>query len=184
MAKNLKLYNSILNSDFCFLDSKNSKNHFTKKNIGLSKNISTSILNIELLLKSLKQFILLIKFLKSCKNALLQIVVPNKQQYYLITEFFKTEKLNSTIKIKIITTLNYSSSNDSEKINSLTIFFDSFHIINNLNFMKTLNSSSIFLIQKINSKVEKNNYGYYKLYNNFNDIKKVLYFSILIKKLL
>jgi hypothetical protein len=55
---------------------------------------------------------------------------------------------------------------------------------NNKNIFRRFFESNIFLVQKINSTFEKNNWGSYKIYNNVVDYKKILFLVILIHKVL
>jgi len=55
---------------------------------------------------------------------------------------------------------------------------------NNKNIFRRFFESNIFLLQKINSTFEKNNWGSYKIYNNVVDYKKILFLVILIHKVL
>ena len=52
--------------------------------------------------------------------------------------------------------------------------FEQDYSTGNTRILKRLLSENIFLIQKINSKIEVNNWGVYKLYNDSFDFKKIV----------
>jgi len=50
--------------------------------------------------------------------------------------------------------------------------------------LKNVVQNDIFLVHKINTKLEQNDWGSYKLYNDLNDFKKFLFVVILLDILL
>ena len=68
---------------------------------------------------------------------------------------------------------------NSEVEDQLLILFD--HINNNSLLLKKLFDKNIFLINKINTKIEKNNWGSYKIFNELDDFKKFIFFLVLIQ---
>ena len=60
--------------------------------------------------------------------------------------------------------------------------FEQEYSINNLKTLKRLFSDNIFLIQKINSRIETNNWGTYKIYNDLFDFKKIIFLIILLEQ--
>ena len=51
---------------------------------------------------------------------------------------------------------------------------------NNTKLLKKIVQSNIFLINKINTKLEQNDWGSYKIYNDLNDFKKFIFLVILL----
>jgi hypothetical protein len=49
---------------------------------------------------------------------------------------------------------------------------------------KRLFDKNIFLVNKINSRLEKNNWGTYKIFNELNDFKKIIFLLIVIHQTL
>jgi len=49
---------------------------------------------------------------------------------------------------------------------------------------KKLFEGSILIVNKINSKLESNNFGTYKIFNNMLDFKKLIFLVVLIDKIL
>ena len=68
---------------------------------------------------------------------------------------------------------------NSKVEDQLLILFD--HINNNSLLLKKLFDKNIFLINKINTKIEKNNWGSYKIFNELDDFKKFIFFLVLIQ---
>ena len=64
------------------------------------------------------------------------------------------------------------------------MILDSNGILNESVGLKRFVMDSNFFIQTINSKFESQNQGFYKIFNDLNDFKKILYLSILIEKVL
>jgi len=64
------------------------------------------------------------------------------------------------------------------------MILDSNGILNESVGLKRFVMDSNFFIQTINSKFESQNQGFYKIFNDLNDFKKILYLSILIEKTL
>ena len=61
----------------------------------------------------------------------------------------------------------------------MLILFD--HVNNNSLLLKKLFDKNIFLMNKINTKIEQNNWGSYKVYNEIDDFKKFIFFLVLIE---
>jgi hypothetical protein len=81
-----KLFDNLINSDFLI-----------SKKVNVSKKNQFFNLNPIILLKSLKQFIRLIQFLK--KEDKLNINIENRQLSLIITKFFEKYNLKSNLKI-------------------------------------------------------------------------------------
>ena len=59
-----------------------------------------------------------------------------------------------------------------------------FSLNNKETFLKRLFDKNIFLINKINAKIEKNNWGTYKIYNDLTDVKKIIFLLVIISNIL
>lgn len=171
------LYNSLLTSDFFLLNSPNlnKNNSFINHNIS-AKTVMQS-LNFYDLIKSIKQLIRLLHFLKQNKLHCIYIKVDNKYHYYLLKQFlisYPCPHLN----IKIQDTLSFKP--QRAKTLSFLILLENNQSLLDKNLFKRLYNNNIFLINKINSKVEYNNGGTYKIYNDLLDFKKVIFLITLI----
>ena len=51
-------------------------------------------------------------------------------------------------------------------------------------FLKRILHKDIFLVTKINSKLEKNNWGTYKIYNDLQNFKKFIFLVVVLDLLL
>lgn len=180
--KSLKLYNSLILSDFSLIDIKKKPFHVSKT-VSLNKKISINILNLPYLVSSLKQFLKVLTLLKTFKNSTLEIVVINKQHYYLLKEYFKDKIANYALNLNFIPSISYSQKKSQSGL-KLTMILDSNGILNESVGLKRFVMDSNFFIQTINSKFESQNQGFYKIFNDLNDFKKILYLSILIEKTL
>jgi hypothetical protein len=68
-------------------------------------------------------------------------------------------------------------------INQILLFLDNNQILTDENFYKRLYNNNIFFLNKINSAVEINKGGFYKIYNNIFDYKKIIFLIILLNKI-
>ena len=125
------------------------------------------------LLKSIKRFLRSFQFLDKLKKkkTLLYICIANPQYIKFFNILFK--KYNINISLNISTLLPGLSLKESE-LKSILIL-DKFLSANNY---KNLNFYQFFLVQEINSFNKVNNSGSYKIYNNLNDFKKLLFLGI------
>ena len=180
--KNTLLYNSIILSDFGIMPGlmRNSYIAHTKCSTRLK---SISLLSLPQLVISLKQLIFILNYVKQHKTSTVQIVLSNKQHFYLVSEYFKKNPLKSSTSLVFKTGLSYGQQSNTPGL-VFTIILDSLNIFNKESILKSLMLNSNFLIQKVNSILEKQNKGTYKIFNELNDIKKILYLSILIEKVL
>ena len=162
----ISLLSSLINSNFLILN----KNH--KKNLKHLRYKSNSYfgetaLNLFETLKTVKQFIRILQFLKK-KNLLLHLLIDNKQHADLLTTFFKTRMLNVLIG-------SFLSKTAKTKNVLPFLVMLSYPLNNNKNMFKSFEEKKIFLVSKVNSKFEKNNWGTYKIYNDLHDFKKIVF---------
>ena len=172
--KNL-LLKSVVNSDFVFLESFTNKDLRHIKYKLNSQGLKVSSLDLFETLKSLKQLIRSLKFLANQKSNILHIWFEKKQYVRIIDSLINTRTLKSALSIKspftqipknvyknhLLFLLNEPIKNDKQKL-------------------KQLLNEKIFLINKVNLKLEKNNWGSYKIYNEVNSFKKFLFLFIVI----
>jgi len=173
------LYNLII-FDFIFLTNytKKTSNLVTKKYY-VSKKLYVVRLAILELLKSVKRFLRSFQFLNKWKDkkTLLYICIDNPEYIKLLNVLFDKYSLNTTLKIS---TLLPELSLKSNELKSILIL-DKF--LSNNNY-KNLNFYQFFLVQEINSFNSVNNSGSYKIYNNLNDFKKLLFLGIFLVQIL
>jgi hypothetical protein len=112
MKKNFKnsFFNSLITSDFFLLDN----NNVTKKNFYINQQFNTiktplQALNLCELVKSMKQFVRLLQFLKRKKITSLNIKLDDPNSYNLLKKLLVLYPLKSVI-IKLKKTLTYASS--------------------------------------------------------------------------
>jgi len=177
---NLTLYKSLIESDFILLNNSYNKNTaYLQQETLLSSQKKISALNILQLIKSIKQFIRTIQFLQKQKNPCLHIIVENKQHFFLLKQYFNENPLKFSINLQNSFLLKKKNSLNSTQ---MIFSFKQEYSINNLKTLKRLFSENIFLIQKINSRIETNNWGTYKIYNDLFDFKKIIFLIILLEQ--
>jgi hypothetical protein len=173
------LYNLII-FDFIFLTNyaKKTSSLVTKK-YHVSKKLYVVRLAILELLKSIKRFLRSFQFLNKWKDkkTLFHICIENLDYIKILNVLFEKYNLNTTLNIS---TLLPGSNLKSNQLKSILIL-DKFLSSNNY---KNLNFDQFFLIQEINSFNNVNNSGVYKVYNNLNDFKKLLFLGIFLLQIL
>jgi hypothetical protein len=183
MVKNVNttFLKSLIDSDFAIVSSSKNQNHLKSK-IKINSLYNFNILNILELNKTLKQFSRLLLFLKQQKRTeyCIYILVEDKYLNVLLTTIF--QELSITLPIVISEALPIIKS-DSEKINVMLILgnlsYNYKDIVENKLFF-----NKIFLINKFNTKSENAFNGIYKIYNDINDFKKIIFLVVLMSKIL
>lgn len=175
------LVKSLVESDFLLLENVKSKNLKYFQSEIHSKTFANSISSLDLfqLTKTLKQFIRALQFIKARKKRHLHILIENQQYVELLQLFLNEKNINCSFSVKS----NLVGEKEFQSFSQLFVMLDS-TLKNNKNIFRRFFESNIFLVQKINSSFEKQNWGTYKIYNNVVDYKKILFLIILIHKVL
>lgn len=167
------LYNLII-FDFIFLTSFTKKtSNLAVKKYRVSKKLHIVRLAIFELLKGIKRFLRLLQFLNKWEDqkALFYICIANPQYIKFLNSLIQKHNLNVSLNISSLLPRLRSNTNELK----LVLILDK--LLSNNNY-KSLNFSQFFLIQEINSFNSINNFGAYKVYNNLNDFKKLLFLGI------
>jgi hypothetical protein len=127
--------------------------------------------------KNLKQFIRILQFLKNCKHGNLYLEADN----FTFKEIFSVVKFNRP-KITLKTLDSVFKNEELEKENSVSLVLHLTEKNYRSNFVKQLFLKQLFLLQFINCNYNKNDLGFYKMYNSVSDLKKNLFFILLLKK--
>lgn len=175
---NLKLYKVLLDTDFFLLNLGYKYN--LKKNI--NNNIIKS-LNILSVVKSIKQFIRILQFIKRSHVNSLVIQISNSNIYYLVKKFFENHPTN--IFIKIEQSFCSKTTDISNKEIKMLLLLNSKDSLNLTNIIEQQFLNFFTLFQIIDTlKVSKNLVGNYKIYSDFLDFKKIIFILILIIEIL
>ena len=178
--KNLNLLlKNLIDADFLLMEQAPKNPTRAIKSITKTKTSSTVSLNPLELIKTLKQFVRLLQYTNKQSSSFVHIVVENKQYFELLQTFFKSSK--TRVSVEIIENLQ------TKILHSTTtqlLLLLNFPLNNKETFFRRLVDKNIFLINKINSKIEKNNYGTYKMYNDLGDFKKIIFLLALIDQIL
>lgn len=173
------LYNLII-FDFIFLTNYTKKtSNLVAKKYHVSKKLYVVRLAILELLKSIKRFLRSFQFLNKWKDkkTLFYIAIDNPQYIQFLNVLFEKYNLNTTLNISSILPGLSLKHNELKSILILDKFISN-------NSYKNLNSYQFFLVQEINSFNNVNNSGAYKVYNNLNDFKKLLFLGIFLLQIL
>jgi hypothetical protein len=181
---NLNLINSIINSDFFLLRglNGNKKTNHLDKQAFLKSSQRISSLNILELVKTIKQFIRLLQFLKNQNDFCLTLNVENKQNFLILKDFLIDYKLTNNIKIYN----TFSSRENAKNDDSVEMFLllGNFFNLTDKRILTRLNSNGIFLISNVNTKITNNNLFCYRIYNDLFDFKKLIFLIVLISQIL
>jgi len=171
---------SLIESDFLLVDQKSKKDLRHIKSFNKNKDSSLLFLDPLETVKTVKQLIRLLQFLKKQNSSVLHLLVENKQYLELAETFFKPTQTNS---LPVLVKENLPSKGFSSNTLQLLILLN-FSLNNKETTFKRIFDKNIFLINKINAKFEKNNWGTYKIYNNLSDFKKLVFLLIIIQQTL
>jgi len=171
---------SLIESDFLLVDQKSKKDLRHIKSFNKNKDSSLLFLDPLETVKTVKQLIRLLQFLKKQNSSVLHLVVENKQYLELAEIFFKPTQTNS---LPVLVKENLPSKSFSSNTLQLLILLN-FSLNNKETTFKRIFDKNIFLINKINAKFEKNNWGTYKIYNDLSDFKKLVFLLIIIQQTL
>ena len=169
---NLAFYKSIINSDFSLLSFNSKKNiNCIKADVQINAYNRLKTLDILQLVKSCKQFIRILQFVHSHQVYEVNIVVLNKQYFYLLKNYLTEFPISSKVNIYYL----INSSTKKNNLVSLDIFIGDSKLEVYKNRIKSIDMNKTFLIQTINPKIELSHVGTYKIYNDTGDFKKILF---------
>lgn len=174
------LLKSLLLSDFFILTTyKNFQHLHLPNNLKIIKNFQVhNSLNIAELLKNLKQFIRILLFILTKKAAhSLDINIESQEHVMLVTQFFEVYPLTLSLNLQNSVILAKSKSDTQLILGNSTE-------INSLKILERLFMNNTFIVNKINSKIENNRFGTYKIFNDLIDFKKFIFISIILHKIL
>ena len=166
-----QLFTSLVKSDFLIL---RKKGFYSQDNVLFSKNNQFFNLNSVTLLKTLKQFIRLIQFIK--KDGSLNLDFKNRQLNSILTTFLKKNNLNIQLKDQGLS-FKGSKTTSSE----LLLILDGIRY-SEKHLFKKLMTEKRFLVQNIDSTGVYNHLNMYRIYNDLNDMKKLLFLLCLIQQ--
>ena len=179
----LSLLNLLVSYNFIFLRLKTDKkkyNSIVKKEMiflsPLCKN-DIQILDLNQLLKSIKQLIRTLVFLKQSKQSCLTLSVSSNALLSTFLKFFFDKTNNDSSKIIKIEE-GYIKKAPRQFRN---VFLKLSHIENKKDY-ESLFRSKYLIIHEINSIINYNNVGTYKIFNSLDDWGKIIFFLILIKR--
>jgi hypothetical protein len=181
MNNNLKLQlvESLLKFDFFFLESKslNKKNRYIKSCTQFHKldQVNYKLLSPEESIKMFKQSLRILQFLQGSNNSTLYLNFKNINFSDLMNFLLKDAILT---KNNTVTTRKISKNSLLNKSVNSAFFFD---FINKSKNYKTLFSNDLYLINEINTFIERNDFGVYKTFNSSNNWKRVVLYYLLLK---
>ena len=174
--KNINFLNSLINSDFLILEkaSPNKNNRFLKSNLKLlnSKKKSFFLLNFFELIKMFHQMFRILQFFKNSKSP--ELFLNFKEENFIKVAHFYVKYNKNILPVKF-----KNNTSSFKNLSSFMILLNK--IFNNKNDLKRLIDLNMLIFVQINSFVNKNN-NVYKLFNNFDNYKKLIFFLIFLKK--
>lgn len=174
MKKNLNLtfYKSLINSDFSLLALNiNRHTNYITSDSQINSYNRLKTLDVFQLLKSCKQFIRILQFIKSNKSAEINIILSNKQYFYLLKNYFLEYPQVEIINIHYL----INKSKKLENAVSFDIFIGDSIIETSKDHIRKAVMNKKLLLQNINARVEFSQKGVYKIYNDTLDFKKIVF---------
>lgn len=174
--KNINFLNSLIDSDFLILEklSPNKNNRFLKSNLKLLnfKKKSFFLLNFFELIKMFHQMFRILQFFKNSKSP--ELFLNFKEENFIKVAHFYVKSNKNILPVKF--------KNNTSSLKNLSSFMILLNkIFNNKNDLKRLIDLNMLIFVQINSFFTKNN-NVYKLFNNFDNYKKLIFFLIFLKK--
>ena len=173
---NTTLLKNLIKSNFFFLEShflKINQNRSLNKKFNIKtfdKQIHVNILDPLEVIKSLKQMIRVLQYLKKDKKSFLNLEFENSFYSELLKSLSKKKPFfnKNVIYDKKVLLQPTKNSKASLVIGSMT---------------QNLLNKGFFLITEINAQKNNSNLGFYKIYNSINDWKKFIFLILLIKNI-
>lgn len=160
--------------DFIFLTTFTKKtSNFVEKKYHIGKKLYIVRLAILEILKGLKRFLRFFQFLSKWinKKVLIYICLSSVQYIKFLQILFKKYNMNISLNINTLLPGLSLKKYDLKAI----LFLDKVFSKSN---DKNLKFYNYFLVQEVNSSNNNNNLGSYKIYNNLDDFKKLLFLGI------
>lgn len=176
---NTDFLKDLIDSDFLFVRSTACNRVSSLKmdlQLGLSKNLGVAdILESN---KSVKQLIRTIKLLSKTPAFSVYIWVEDSSVAELLNNLLKKESMSISVDVKSTA----PSQNKDRQATQLLLILGAPSGYVSSNIFYNFFQKNIFLICRINSQQETNLFGCYKIFNDLNDIKKIIFLSLLISK--
>lgn len=179
---NTLLFKNLVETEFLLLSSRLDHNE-RKFNFGLVLNNLDGKISLSLdvfeLVKTLKQQIRILQFLNKQTNKNLSICSSSKYVTSFLTLYQRDYTMSSfiTIENNLSKTKSYSKG-----LQCLMLLEES--LDNNTSALRKLAEENIFIVSKVNAKVESNCNGTYKIYNDLLNFKKLTFLVALINTVL
>lgn len=182
----LNLIKSLTISDFLLIERKKLKNekNCRFKNLHffpLKKNTFIYLEPLEII-KSLKQLIRSFNFIKQQHSLKINLYFFTDEQNAIFFSLLKQFLNNKFLKSNILFNYNTNNVENLKQKFNLSFLLDK-KLSNDKNFLKKQFYRNNFIFFKINSNIELNQNSY-KIYNNFDDYKKTLFFISFLRQLL
>lgn len=171
--KQNKLLSSILTSDIIYFSGNTLKKNsfFFLNKIKIKNQSHYTILNIIVLIQTIKQIIRILQFNSKYSEHFLQIISSNNLNNKIIEYIFKKYNNNAYI---------YNTTKLNDKLKSkAVIYLDTFNTNLKFTIQKSFNNY-INLIILITSYFNKNFFGNYKMLTDINNYKNLIFLSLII----
>ena len=178
---NTILLKSIIDSEFLILSNRSQEGagKFDQKVSSKGDSNARLSLNLFEVLKSLKQLVRVLQFLKQKNKKELVICCPDINILSFLDLYKKELKCSNLLKLEPDCKRSFGKSKD---LKSLLLLEEP--LGNKSSALKKLFEENILIIYKINSVLEVNSYGTYKMYNDVSNFKKLAFLVTLVESIL
>lgn len=181
---NINLLKTIIETNFALLSSPKASKRVKLRAVELtvtSFNVLNKTVSLDLqeLVKNLKQTIRLLQYVGSKEKN--QIFICSSQKQYLdllnieLGDFQRKGKVHVQGRLTKVDLISDSS--------QLLLFLEE-PLGNKARTFGKLLEDRIYLVNKINSKIESQNWGTYKIYNDLQDFKKLIFLIVILRQVL
>lgn len=177
----LILYKTLIELDFLLINKHSLSSTMSTKNL-ISQNFT--VLDLNALIKSLKQIIRLLQLFFYENNNQVYFFVQNKQYYHILKHFYNGSIKNENTLINVVQSLTEITTPTVKNTNKMLFIFDSTSGHVKITLYKNLFQHQFYLINLINTELEFLNLSIYKIFTTLDDYKKVLFFAILLENLI
>lgn len=184
--KNTYFLQDLISSDFPIIST--SGNQATSSNffLNLKRSNKLGVVNLLHLHQNLKQFIRILKFVKHSSNKKITFWVED----LYILELFERFLINNRETLELRTSIPMFLSSNNLKLKDVSNFLSFLFILGkpyskyNVNTVKFLLNNRFQLLTQLNTQRHSHLLGSYKIFNDLDDFKKVLFLSIVINNIL
>ena len=176
------LYESLVVSDFFIVNLPSNKENFYLEPLVRAKHQSFNALNLLELVKNIKQFVRILNCLKKITDSGFFIYITDKHFFEWALKLFHYYKFIYKEKPLIVLKNELRFPVLGSKSHTLRMLLSSDNGVAEKKAIYTLLKKNFYFIQQMTTLLDLVCYGFYKIYNDLGDFKKLIFLFSLISK--